>query len=134
MLTGVSMEKHGVTWNDESRLNPPEYAHVMTLFELAKQYGMTTSLVAGKSKFLALGKPGTIDWFFAPANNKTTDDEVLKAAIEVVKEHQPQVLFVHFPGADTAGHALGWASPEQFQAIEHIDEDLGKLLDQLAAS
>src|SRR3954463_15343089 len=42
MLTGVSMEKHGVTWNDERYVKNPVYTKATTLFELAHSYGMTT--------------------------------------------------------------------------------------------
>ena len=134
MLTGVSMEKHGVTWNDERYVKNPVYTKATTLFEVAKKYGMSTSIVAGKSKFISIAKPGSVDWYFSPDDAKTTDDDVLQAAVKIVQEHKPQVMFVHFPGADTAGHASGWASPQQFAAIENIDQDLGKLMDQLVVS
>ena len=44
MLTGVSPERHGVTWNErveQARLKSP------TLFEVAKSAGLTTALVSG---------------------------------------------------------------------------------------
>jgi predicted AlkP superfamily pyrophosphatase or phosphodiesterase len=128
MLTGVSVERHGITFNDERATTRPIYPNATTIFEAAKKGGLTTALVSGKSKFMALNKPGSIDWLWAPESAKTTDADVSEYAGKVLAEHRPDFMFVHFPGADTAGHASGWASPEQFDAVEKIDAALGTLL------
>lgn len=134
MLTGVSVEKHGIRFNDERATTRPIYPNATTIFEVVKQAGYTTALVSGKSKFMALNKPNTIDWLSAPENPKTTDADVADAAGAFIRLHKPQVMFVHFPGADTAGHANGWASPEQFAAIEQIDTAMGMILNSLKTS
>ncbi len=131
MLTGVSVERHGINFNDERATTRPIYPNATTIFEAAKKGGLTTALVSGKSKFVALNKPGSIDWLWAPESSKTTDADVSEYAGKVLAEHRPDFMFVHFPGADTAGHASGWASPEQFDVIEKIDAALGKLLDEV---
>src|SRR5262245_56672894 len=76
MLTGVSVETHGINFNDERATTRPIYPNAPTLFELAKRNGYTTAMVAGKAKFAALVKPGTIDWASAPLDPKTTDANV----------------------------------------------------------
>jgi predicted AlkP superfamily pyrophosphatase or phosphodiesterase len=134
MLTGVSVEKHGITFNDERATTRPIYPNATTIFEVAKTGGLTTALVSGKSKFMAMNKPGSIDWLWAPENAKTTDEDVVKSAVEVLTQRKPNLMFVHFPGADTAGHADGWASPQQFAAIEKIDANVGTLLETLKAT
>jgi hypothetical protein len=48
MLTGVVSDRHGVTWN---RYIEDSYPNVPTLFELAKQAGLTTAMVSAKMKF-----------------------------------------------------------------------------------
>jgi predicted AlkP superfamily pyrophosphatase or phosphodiesterase len=128
MMTGVSVEKHGITWNDDRTVTNPVYPKVSTLFEVAKQAGLTTAIVSGKAKFNALAKPGTVDWFWAPAKGVTNDIAVAESGNAVLREHKPQVMLVHFPGMDTTGHASGWASPQQFAALERIDELIGGLL------
>lgn len=131
MLTGVSVERHRITFNDERATTRPIYPNATTIFEVAKAGGLSTALVSGKSKFMALNKPGTIDFLWAPESAKTTDKDVVASAIKVFREHKPQLMFLHFPGADTAGHAKGWASPEQFAAIALIDEALGTLVKEM---
>ena len=53
------------------------------------------------------------------------------AAVSIINEHQPQVLFVHFPDCDVVGHAIGWGTPEQVATVSNADKDLGKLLKAL---
>ena len=126
MLTGVTQERHGINWNDD---RPEEgYPKVPTLFEIAKKAGMTTGMVTGKSKFLTLNKPGTVDWASIAGSN---DEDVAKRAVSLIREHKPDVLFVHFPGADTVGHAKGWGTPEQLERVEVIDKQIGLVLDAL---
>lgn len=126
MLTGVTPDRHGINWND----NDPGagYPKVPTIFELAKKAKLSTALVAGKTKFATLAKPGTVDWASIAAAN---DADVGKRAIETLTEHKPDLLFVHFPGADAAGHSKGWGGKEQIAAIAGIDEQIGKLFDAL---
>jgi arylsulfatase A-like enzyme len=126
MLTGVTPERHRVLWNED--IGEQAYPKVPTIFEVAKQGGLTTAMVTGKSKFAALARPGSVDW----ANIKTaTDEEVGSGAAAVLREHKPDLLVVHFPGADGAGHSKGWGSPEQVAAIETIDRSVGVLLDAI---
>ncbi|OYV91337.1 MAG: hypothetical protein B7Z73_05580, partial [Planctomycetia bacterium 21-64-5] len=54
MLTGVSSDKHGVTWNEYME---EAYPNSPTLFELAHEVGYSTALVTGKMKFITLLKP-----------------------------------------------------------------------------
>jgi arylsulfatase A-like enzyme len=124
MLTGVTPERHRVLWNED--IGGQNYPKVPTIFEVAKNAGLTTAMVTGKSKFAALARPGSVDW----ANVATaTDDEVGSRAAAMIREHKPDVLVVHFPGADGAGHSKGWGSLEQIAAIEAVDRSIGLLLE-----
>ena len=134
MFTGVAPAKHGIVWNKLLNLQTPEWPARPTLFEMARQGGYKTAVVAGKSKFRHWDKPGTIDFLSVPAEDKTTDQQVITEAIRVITELKPDVLFVHFPGVDTAGHAKGWGSPEQLAAIEEVDANVGRLLAALDAA
>ena len=126
MLTGVSPERHGVHWNDDQPALG--YPKVPTLFEVAKKAGLTTAIAAGKSKFTTLNKPGTVDWASISA---ASDEDVAKHAKEIIREHKPDVMLVHFPGVDGTGHRKGWGSPEQIEAIENVDKQLGVVLKAL---
>ena len=126
MLTGVTPERHRVLWNSD--LPRPIFPKVPTIFELAKGAGLTTAMVTGKSKFDSLARPGSVDF---EKVQKATDEEVGSAAAAALREHTPNLLVVHFPGADAAGHSKGWGSPEQIEAVETIDRSIGVLLDAL---
>jgi len=132
MLTGVVPRKHKVEWNDDLPLSEPVYPKFPTLFEVAKKAGYTTALAAGKSKFSALCKPGTLDWQYLPEKSEAEDDEVVAAATQIVRSHQPQVMAIHLPTVDNVGHAKGWGTREQVVAIEQADAQVGAILKALA--
>ena len=125
MLTGVSPQKHGVEWNDHIE---EAYPLVPTLFKLAKQAGLSTAMTTGKTKFIALAEPGTLDWSYLPRDEPITDAFVAARAVEIIRAHRPHVLFVHLAGPDNVGHAAGWGTPEQLAAVREADEALGVVL------
>jgi predicted AlkP superfamily pyrophosphatase or phosphodiesterase len=125
MLTGVTSDKHGVTWNDYIEDSYPE---VPTLFELAKRKGLSTAMAVAKMKFIALAKPGTIDFKYLADEDKTTDADVETDAVKIITEHKPQLMFVHFAEVDIAGHADGWGTRQQLQKIHTADGHLGNVL------
>jgi arylsulfatase A-like enzyme len=132
LLTGVEPIVHGIMWNGDLPLSEPVYPKVPTLFELAKRAGYSTGAVTGKSKFAILNKPGTIDFSYWPDEAKSDDADVVSHALRVLRSHQPEVFFVHFPGVDVAGHKFGWGTPEQLAAAATADQCVGQLLDALA--
>jgi predicted AlkP superfamily pyrophosphatase or phosphodiesterase len=131
MLTGVPPEKHQITWNSDRRPVSPTYPVRPTLFQLASQAGFSTAVVAGKSKFSALAAPGALRWSYIPVGRGASDEAVTDSAAGIVALHAPQVLFVHLPGVDAAGHHYGWGSEEQLQAVEVADRCVGRLLEAL---
>lgn len=128
MLTGVPPDVHGVTWNGDLRGGERRYSAKPTLFEVAHEAGFTTAMVTGKSKFLALDQPGTLDWSFVM---RSGDREVTDRAVTLIGQHGPQVLFVHLPNVDKAGHLLGWGSGHQLGAVAGADRCIGRLLQAL---
>ena len=128
MLTGVPPEKHRVDWNDDQ---PGRFPAWPTLFELARQAGYSTAMAAGKSKFHAFQEPGALDWSYVPGVSVVTDASVADTAVAYIALHRPEVLFVHLPGVDTAGHRYGWGSQEQLNAITVADGSIGRVLDAL---
>jgi predicted AlkP superfamily pyrophosphatase or phosphodiesterase len=127
MLTGVTPEKHKVNWNAAQSPDKQGYPAVPTIFEIAKAHGISTGMASGKDKFVALAKAGTVDWCFI-SKGTSTDAQVAVEAEKIITEHQPQLMFVHLPGVDTAGHAFGWSSPQQMKAIAGADVALGAVL------
>ena len=128
MLTGVVPEVHAITWNADLPLEKQVYPNAPTLFELAKESGYTTALAAGKSKFTIMAKPGTIDWGYYPSTLTCENPEVVAQADRILRDHKPDVMVVHLPSVDNAGHAKGWGAPEMMSAIEQSDESVGQLV------
>lgn len=131
MLTGVVPERHGISWNS-SKDEPPAdqmatYPRVPTLFDIAHAAGRSTALVAGKDKFRALLRGGAVDHSWITDLSVTTNSEVIDQAERIVREKRPQVMFIHLPETDTAGHAHGWGSAEQMAALANADACIGRL-------
>lgn len=127
MLTGVVPDKHGIVWNSVLPFKTPVYPNVPTIFEMATKAGYSAAMVAGKAKFATLDKPGTVAFAAVPDDGKFSNEVVAAQAVKVIAEKKPDLLFVHFPDADAAGHAYGWGSAEQFAAIEKTDQHLGEV-------
>jgi predicted AlkP superfamily pyrophosphatase or phosphodiesterase len=132
MLTAVTPRKHGIEWNRDLPLKEAVYPNYPTLFEMARRAGYTTAMVAGKTKFDILNKPGTIQYVYLPAKDEVENDHALVAAEKIIAEHQPEVLFIHFSAVDYIGHKYGWASAEQLAAIEQADGHVQRVLAALA--
>jgi arylsulfatase A-like enzyme len=133
MLTGVTPEYHRIFWNHYiENVYPP----VPTIFEQAHKVGgldnrLTTGIVAGKIKFHELEKPGTVDYVDVYNDKEGNNLEVGQSAADMIRHHSPKVMFVHLPDVDVTGHAKGWGTPDQIQAIERADEAVGLMLDAL---
>ena len=127
MLTGVVPGKHGIEWNRELPFKEPVYPRVPTIFEMATRAGYSSAMVAGKSKFSTLAKPGTVAFVTVPEEGNSNNEEVAACAVKLIETKKPDLLFVHFPDVDATGHKYGWGSYEQFAAIEKTDRQLGQL-------
>lgn len=128
MMTGVNPRRHEIEWNIDLKTLVPLYPRVPSLFEAAKRHGYTTAIAAGKAKFDIFDRPGVLDWKFIPRKSFIETKDVLTAAVDIIREHQPDVMLVHFPTVDNVGHLKGWASPAQIKAIEESDAAVGTLL------
>jgi predicted AlkP superfamily pyrophosphatase or phosphodiesterase len=131
MLTGVIPRRHEIEWNKDLPLTQPVYPTYPTLFEVAKAHGYTTAMAAGKSKFHTLAVPESLTWSFITDSEKTEDSDVTREALSIIRQHQPEVMFVHLPSTDNVGHAIGWASKDQLAAVAGADRCIGRLIDAL---
>ncbi len=128
MLTGVAPGKHGIDWNGDPPAGASGYPAVPAIFELATRAGYRAGFVTGKPKLAVLARPGSVAFAAILGGEAGTDANVSAEAVKMIGEHRPDLLFIHFPGADVAGHARGWDSPEQLAAIAAIDTHVGAVL------
>lgn len=66
--------------------------------------------------------------------NVATDAEVATAAVNLLTNGEPDILFLHFDDVDGAGHANGHVptSPTYIAAIQSVDTKVGQVLAALA--
>ncbi len=135
MVTGVTMQKHGVTWNDKFR-EEEGFVKVPTIFEVAKRAGLKTAMVVSKSKLKQFAKPSTLD-----AEEYVRGDalEVAKVAVKVIEQVKPNLMLVHFADPDSAGHGYGWGnekegvppSQEFLKSLQRCDKATGEIVNAL---
>ena len=74
MLTGVTPERHQVSWNDDlPKDRPQRYPAVPTLFEAGQGAGYSTAMVTGKSSSSRYDGPGSVDWIDLPTDKLRSD-------------------------------------------------------------
>lgn len=130
MLTGVGVQKHQILWNE---FDPEKgLLKVPTIFEIAKERGLTTALFAAKSKFKTLHIPRSLDTFVIPESPKA--DSVARAFAAEVGKLKPNLCFIHFADPDTAGHNFGVNSPEKLAALAECDKALQIIVEAINAA
>jgi arylsulfatase A-like enzyme len=128
MLGGMTPDKHGILWIEPY----PEAPTVIspTLFSVAHEAHLSTAMIVGKAKLEYLVLPDSVDNFLDAG---PTDTQVKDRAIEIIQTDLPNILFIHLPNVDTAGHDTGWLSPGQLQALTLADGLIGELVAALEA-
>lgn len=141
MLTGVGPEKHKILWNGYTPIKG--LVKVPTVFSLlrAADPKAVTAMFVGKVKFRHLWLKDTLDIFDyggpqlpTPVagtpdleKGKKPSQMVARQAVAWLKDHQPRLAFIHLTDIDSAGHASGWGSPEQKEAVKVTDQALGQV-------
>jgi hypothetical protein len=125
MLSGYDTLGHGVFWNDYVPLFGFIRSH--TVFSIAHEHGLHTSMLVAKEKLIHIATPGTVDEF---AYISGGDDAIVDAGIERI-EAGFGVLFIHLRGPDSTGHRYGWMSTEYLVAVNTSDQHVGELLEAL---
>lgn len=125
MLSGLTPEEHGVIWN---RYAPWRRFETRTVFSVCRERGLRCGLFAGKRKFahLAENEPGVERWLHG-----SSAEEVFAGAARYLAARDPDFTMLHLAEVDRAGHADGWGSPEQREALTRIDAALGAFLDDV---
>jgi predicted AlkP superfamily pyrophosphatase or phosphodiesterase len=150
MLTGVEPAKHKILWNDwEPKAG---VVQVPTVFSEATKAGFSTAMFVGKEKFLHLAPPGTVGHFDFDREHQHevlkpipgTDEKersssvganiVADDAVQYIRAHKPNLLFIHFADGDDAGHEHGWGSSEQQNAFAEVDVALNTVVKALEAA
>jgi len=123
MVSGMVPAKHGILWGlpyiGWPGMNGP------TLFNAAQDAGLNTAMVVGKEKLSYLVLPNSVDKIYCADAH---DTEVKRQAVKMIQAGLPDILFVHFPDVDRVGHAFGWMSDNQLDAITFVDGLIGEMM------
>ncbi|MBI1832121.1 MAG: alkaline phosphatase family protein [Planctomycetes bacterium] len=124
LLTGVWREKHGVRGNDFSLSNFTEFPNVLARVKKARPDAFVASVVRWEPIQKQIVRKADITVAFK------TDAEVAKKSCEVLKEKNPDLLFVHLDDVDGAGHKHGFdpKQPKYLEAIATADRQVGDIL------
>jgi hypothetical protein len=126
ILTGVWMDKHGVTSNAFIPNNIAEYPHFYEYVKGANPDLYTASIVHWSP----------INIFIAPdtytdlEQDFDTDVAVKDAAVDLMSNENPDITFLHFDDVDGAGHSTGFSAdnPTYISAIEIVDALVGEVM------
>jgi predicted AlkP superfamily pyrophosphatase or phosphodiesterase len=135
MLTGEPPDRHGVMWNTAFS-DRPGTLEIPTIFSLAREKGYRTAAFFSKSKFSHLQKPGSLDYSQAPGGwfGKWSADRTMRDVETYLATEKPNLLFVHLPDPDSAGHRDGWMSSSYGKAVLRADAAVARLITAADAS
>jgi arylsulfatase A-like enzyme len=124
ILTGVEVERHGVTSNDTAVMQGIDRG-VPTMLGAAFDAGLDTGLIVHWLQLPLLVEAGPMQGF-------RFGDDATVASTAVRYLTQPRdLLFLHFDDCDHAGHATGYgpSNPDYLAAVEGVDTHLATVLD-----
>jgi predicted AlkP superfamily pyrophosphatase or phosphodiesterase len=122
MLSGQDPTVHRLTWDDYA----PEKGAITvpTVLSVARAAGLRTVMVVGKRKLQHLAAPGSVDSLILAERG---DADVANEAVTQATAGF-DLLFVHFPDVDLAGHAEGWMSAAYLAKVRELDAAAGRVL------
>lgn len=121
MVTGLQPQRHGVTWNDDVTVAPWS-VDLTTIFDYTKQAGFTSAFFAGKSKLAPLADGGGPTRVSLPPRGEIWKADTVAARVRAyLATERPDLIFIHLPDIDIAGHTYGWMSAEYLAAVRRAD-------------
>ncbi|HTL17290.1 MAG TPA: alkaline phosphatase, partial [Patescibacteria group bacterium] len=136
MIMGAGPEQHGVTSNDweTNKFEIPPIATGMgpifpTIFGVLRQQ-RPDAYIACVHDWDGFGRLMERPALNLLENVKGSRNTARRAG-EVIRQHKPTFLFVHFDDVDHAGHEFGWKTPQYFQAVQEVDSLIGGLVAEL---
>jgi hypothetical protein len=137
ILTGVWIDKHGVSFNDFEGQRFDEYPHFYARVREQAPDAYLSSFVTWTPIHDEILASAEADEAFSPEpqDSSSADREVVAAVVEHLGEETPDVVFVALDEVDHQGHAIGFSPsvPEYVSAIEVVDGQLGEILAALRA-
>jgi predicted AlkP superfamily pyrophosphatase or phosphodiesterase len=136
ILTGVWPDKHGVLNNEFRNPNYRQYPNVLRLLKQERPQAQVAALVNWKplvDHVIPEADGGLLVADGEQVNYVEGDRRVTEAAIQMLTEKDPELLFVYWGQVDVAGHNHGFHPhvPEYMQALKTVDGHVGQVLDAM---
>lgn len=135
ILTGVWADKHGVHDNEFKGSNYQEYPHFFARLKEVMPKAYTASVVDWIPIQQYIVSAADIGAVFPPIDGDyvKTDESGSKAAVKILTERDPTVLFYYIGQVDETGHKHGFhpTVEEYVAAIETADKHVGEVLDAM---
>jgi hypothetical protein len=133
LLSGVPPPDHGV-FGDEIVFNEA-MARLEPLFREGAREGLDTrAFLSREGPLEAFETALRCSLAFGLDSLELVEPEgprVAAAAIPALRDPEVEMVFIHLPDPDVAGHAHGWSSPEYGAAVLRADSALALLVDEL---
>lgn len=146
LVTGLYPEHHGIVGNsfyDPARKETYSFTRSETnsdgswyggvpLWSLAESEGMRTACLfwPGSEAKIAGYRPSYYLKFNDGLDDRARLDQVL-AWLQLPAAERPHFITLYYSNTDHAGHAFGPESPEEREAVAHVDALMGDLADRL---
>jgi len=135
ILTGVWADKHGVHDNGFKGSNYAEYPHFFARLKEVMPEAYTASVVDWVPIQQYIVSAADVGAVFPPIDGDyvKTDESGSKAAVKILAERDPTVLFYYIGQVDETGHKHGFhpTVEEYVAAIETADKHVGEVLDAM---
>jgi predicted AlkP superfamily pyrophosphatase or phosphodiesterase len=122
MLTGLSVEEHGIDSNNYNT----ETLDLPSFLSIASEAGIPSAMIVGKNKLDQFHYPDSVSYEFA----RSGDGSVVDAAIQRLILGD-RLLFIQLPNPDYFGHSTGWMSETYLFELGNTDRQIGRLLTAL---
>ncbi len=142
LLTGMPVEKHGVTWNSfEFNRGYPRPPTVFDYLDLSGGRDSTIFFMDESLYQLAKPEPYTDYQMCGPLKPECSTDRVVAYIRQYFQKATsghgyghailalPHFLVVHLPEAGRAGGEQGWTSPRYRESLRTVDKAMGAVLD-----
>jgi glycerophosphoryl diester phosphodiesterase len=122
--------EHGVL----SNIWTPSEALAPSLITTVREAGYPTAAFYTWEELRDLAPPGKLDRCHYRRLSYEAFDELYATAIETITRLKPTFSFVYLEAPDALGHRYGWMSPRYLEAVQKVDEVVGRLMQALEVS
>ncbi|MBX7074938.1 MAG: alkaline phosphatase family protein [Pirellulales bacterium] len=137
ILTSVWADKHGVHDNSFKGRNYEKFPHLFARLKEARPEARTASVVTWIpiQQFIVSGADVARQFIPLDGGYAKADEAAVKAAVKLLAEDDPTILFYYIGQVDEAGHKHGFhpTVKEYVAAVEQADKLVGEVVDAMRA-